>query len=47
MVTAYLDLVTLVRTAIILTVWTASVWGPFAPKYQVAPVRTEFLVKLE
>jgi hypothetical protein len=40
MVTAYLDLVTLVRTTIILSVSRANVWGTLAPKYQAVPVQT-------
>ena len=47
MATAYLNLVTLVTTAIIPSVNTASVWGTLAPKYQVAPVCTDKLVDLE
>jgi hypothetical protein len=47
MATAYLSLVTLVRTTIIPSVKTASVWGTLAPKYQVAPVITDKLVELE
>ena len=46
MVTAYLDLVTLVRTTIILSVSKASVWGTIAPKYQAVPV-SKLLVDLE
>jgi hypothetical protein len=47
MATAYLNLVTLVRTTIILSVSKVSVWGTLAHKYRVAHVKGRFLVELE